>query len=60
MFHHSRRTEQFRIVVAVIRLVGEMPVQLEAQLALPAPHASPTVEQNAGDHDKPNDDQPFA
>ncbi|MNN26655.1 hypothetical protein D3C81_1401680 [compost metagenome] len=57
---HSRRAEQFRTVVVAIRLVGKVAVQLEAQFALPAPHAPPAIEQNAGDHDKPNDDQPFA
>ncbi|MCY1177260.1 hypothetical protein D9M73_175600 [compost metagenome] len=57
---HSWRAQQLRSVIVAIRLVGKVAVQLEAQFALPAPHAPPAIEQNAGDHDKPNDDQPFA
>ncbi len=57
---HPRRPQQFSRVAVVVRQIGETAVELELQLALAAPHPPPTVEENAGDHDKPDNDKPFA
>ena len=55
----TRRSEQLGGVVDVGQ-VGKTAVQLELELALATTHATPAVEQNAGNDNDADDDQPLA
>ncbi len=57
--HDTRRPEQLGGVVDVGQ-VGKTAVQLELELALATTHATPAVEQNAGNDNDADDDQPLA
>ena len=57
--HHACGAQYFRRIVGIGK-IGEATVQLELQLALATTHASPAVEQNAGDDNDADDDQPLA
>ncbi|MCY1433093.1 hypothetical protein D9M71_491140 [compost metagenome] len=57
---HARGTQQLRVVVAVVRQVGGVAVELELQAPLAPAHAAPAIEQDTADHHDTDDDQPFA
>ena len=57
--NYPGRAEQIRIAV-IIGQVGKTAIEFELQLAFATAHTSPTIKQDAGDHNNADDNQPFA